>query len=566
MRRNRWIEHSFLLNLAVSTICLLSGLQTAYAQSGKVILPLREATVKQVMSYVQKQTNYKVAINWDDLNPGRKVFFPSHELEVPELLQISLSGTGFTWEVEGSQIIITHEVQDGRHNERSAMTDRHSFPKASMTFIPDPWSRTQKPFDNMFNTHKTYWNYHDNKEDSIGMAVVNYRVNSAVVEKDYMDNARTLKLIHQSLTNRDILAKLDYIVITGGSSPEGNTAANLKLAAARSLAMKSYLMWQYPYLDRDIIYTFSIGEDWSGLHKMVEEDYNTPYRDQILHAIDSHTGSDAIRAALKDIDSEEAYRYIATNMLPHLRGAAAATLHFREEEQHVPKIVETHIVDTVYIERTIEKERIVLQEPEPKPQPEPKPGTGTMPELEPYPLVAFKTNLLFDVVSALNVELEFPIGQRWSIAGEWVFPWWLYEKKQYALEVGNGNLEVKYWFGNRNNHEQLTGWFMGVYGGIGYYDLEWETEGHQGEFWHTGISGGYAHTISKNGRWRMEYTLGLGYLSADYRIYVPKTGTDNEWHLIRQGNGHRNWIGPTRAKVSLVWMFNHGYRKKGSTK
>ena len=34
------------------------------------------------------------------------------------------------------------------------------------------------------------------------------------------------------------------------------------------------------------------------------------------------------------------------------------------------------------------------------------------------------------------------------------------------------------------------------------------------------------------------------------------------WHLIKQGNGTSNWIGPTRAKVSLVWMINSGNNKK----
>ena len=40
------------------------------------------------------------------------------------------------------------------------------------------------------------------------------------------------------------------------------------------------------------------------------------------------------------------------------------------------------------------------------------------------PLLAVKSNLLFDLASALNVELEVPMGKRWSVAGEWMFPWW----------------------------------------------------------------------------------------------------------------------------------------------
>ncbi len=542
-------ERRLFTAFAMLAISLAAGIPPAYSQSGKVVMPLREVTVKQVFDNIQRQSAYKVAVNWDDISPARKVFLPSQEMAIPELLRIGLSGTGFTWEEIGSQIIITPEPPDDGHDAHSTMASRDTLPAESMTFVPDPWSRTQKPFEDMFNVRKSYWNPGCRGEDSLGMAVINYRVGSSTLEKDYMDNARMLEVMRRSLTDKEVLASLDYIVITSGSSPEGNTAANERLAAQRALAVKSYLIWKYPYLDRDMIYTFSIGEDWSGLRDMVARDANTPYRDLVLNTLDARIGSDAKRTALKTIGGGKAYSYIASRMLPKLRGAAAATLHFKEER--VRKVtIEKYIIDTLVIEKTVEKERIVIREP----------------ELEPSPLFAVKTNLLFDAASALNIELEIPIGRRWSVALEWVFPWWLYEKKQYALQLGNGNLEVKYWLGNRANRKQLTGWFAGIYGGGGYYDMEWKNRGLQGEFWHAGIGAGYAHPVSRNGNWRMEYSLGVGYLYSKYREYVPKTGDDNEWHLIRRGDGRLDWFGPTRAKVSLVWMLNHGTRKKETTK
>lgn len=543
------IKHKYFPGLALSVICLLVGLQTTRAQSGKVIVSLRETTVKQAMDDLQRQTDYKVAVNWEDLDPGKKVFFPIHELEIVEMLRIALAGTGFTWELKGEQIIITHIAHVKSDDDKSAHSAINGALKSTeMVFIPDPWSRTQKPFEGMFDTGKILWNEEEG-EGAPGMAVINYRVNSSTVEKDYMENARTLAMIHKALTSRRVLAGLDRIVVTAASSPEGSAALNEKLAAQRVLAMKSYLMWQYPFLDRDIIYTFSAGENWSGLRKMVDEDRRMPYRDEVLRVLDSDVSTEYQKSALKRIGNGVAYRYISTHMLPKLRGAAAATLHLKED---FGKVIER--IDTVYIEKikeiVVEKEVAVAEEP----------------ELESHPLFAIKTNLLFDLFSALNVEIEIPIGKRWSVAGEWVFPWWLYKKKQIALQVGNGNLEIKYWLGNRDDRRQLTGWFVGLYGGGGYYDLEWKTKGYQGEFWHGGVSGGYAHTISKNGNWRMEYTLGVGYMKTKYRKYVPKFGPDDEWHLIRQGTGRRSWVGPTRAKVSLVWMINHGFRKKGGVK
>ena len=180
------------------------------------------------------------------------------------------------------------------------------------------------------------------------------------------------------------------------------------------------------------------------------------------------------------------------------------------------------------------------------------------------PLFAVKTNLLFDAATALNVALEAPVGKRWSVAGECIFPWWLWEKKQYCLQMLSGNLEGRYWFGNRDHRPQMTGWFAGLYAGGGYFDLEWGDRGTQGEFFiATGLNGGYAHTISKSGKWRMEYSLGAGYLITKYREYTPAFGMDDRWHLIRQKNGHYSWIGPMRAGISLVWMIDRCYQQKG---
>ena len=180
------------------------------------------------------------------------------------------------------------------------------------------------------------------------------------------------------------------------------------------------------------------------------------------------------------------------------------------------------------------------------------------------PFLAVKTNLLFDAATALNVALEVPIGPRWSVAGESIFPWWLWEKQQYCLQMLSGNLEGRYWFGNRDNRPQMTGWFAGLHVGGGYFDIEWGKRGYQGEFYiTTGLSGGYAHTISKRGNRRMEYSLGAGYLSTRYREYNPLRGADGQWHLVRQQSGRYTWIGPTRASISLVWMFDHSCQQKG---
>lgn len=182
------------------------------------------------------------------------------------------------------------------------------------------------------------------------------------------------------------------------------------------------------------------------------------------------------------------------------------------------------------------------------------------------PPFALKTNLLFDLASALNVEIEFPIRERFSVAADWVFPWWTQDNgradsKRSRLQLLNGNLEGRYWFGNREKKRLLNGWFAGLYAGGGLYDVEWKGKGVQGEFFiAAGVSGGFAHKISRH--LSLEYALGVGVMRTDYRTYEAHFCLDDTWYPIRQKRGRYTWIGPTRAKVSLVWLIND-HRKKG---
>ena len=154
-----------------------------------------------------------------------------------------------------------------------------------------------------------------------------------------------------------------------------------------------------------------------------------------------------------------------------------------------------------------------------------------------------------------NVEIEVPIGNRWSVNGEYMFPWWLLDGDKYSLQILTGGLEGRYWLGsreNRTNREALTGHFLGLYAGGGKYDLQWKENGYQGEFFiAAGISYGYARRIARN--LHLEFNIGVGMLRTDYRHYHAR---DNYKTLMWQENGKYTWFGPTKVKISLVWLLN----------
>ena len=179
------------------------------------------------------------------------------------------------------------------------------------------------------------------------------------------------------------------------------------------------------------------------------------------------------------------------------------------------------------------------------------------------PLLALKTNLLFDAALMPNVEIEVPVGKRWSVNGEYAFPWWQFDRGKYCMQVLMGGLEGLYWLGSRKSREDrevLTGHFLGLYAGGGKYDLQWGEKGYQGEFFiAAGVSYGWATRIARH--LHLEFNIGIGLLRTDSRHYHAR---DNYQTLLWQENGKYTWFGPTKAKISLVWLLNRRVKKGGS--
>lgn len=386
--------------------------------------------------------------------------------------------------------------------------------------------------------------------------------NSSLLVRDYDTNRANLDELDAMLREPEFSSKVNSIVISGGASLTGSYQINTRLAHERAVALRTYIRWKHPGAYNDKINILPSVFDWNVLIDLIENDPLVPNRDETLRILNSSVEDQTKVSRIKQLGGGSAEAYLNRNYARYMRTATSVIFAYKEESAKVqePEVaaIQPDPAPAV-VEEIVTVPEKVIATPEALPGPVPV-AVPSQPETF-KPLFALKTNLLLDAASALNLEVEVPIGERWSVAGEWIFPWWLWEKKQYAFEVLNGNIEGRYWWGDRTRHDRMTGWFTGVYAGAGYYDVEWKTKGYQGEFFSAGITGGYAHKIGRN--LRMEYSLGIGYLTNKYREYVPQQcGVDGEWHLIKQGNGTSNWIGPTRAKVSLVWMINSGNTKK----
>ncbi|MFI3249049.1 MAG: DUF3575 domain-containing protein [Rikenellaceae bacterium] len=400
----------------------------------------------------------------------------------------------------------------------------------------------------------------EERKNYLDNATIYYRINESKVDPTYLTNSEALKLVKKRLTDTESINHLDSITLVAAASPDGPVALNNSLSDSRAKSLMEYLKQNYPNII-DKLRVGSSGEDWDGFRAMVVDDPDVPHRAQVLELIDSDAEPDVKEWRIKQLEGGESWSYLKANILPYLRSGASAIFHY----------------DIIYIEKYVAPKPVPEPEPEPIPEPEPEPEPVPEPEPIPEPIVeeeeekplfALKTNLLYDIISVLNAEIEVPIKDHWSVAGEWTFPWWIWDNgesnsKRHRIQLLNATIEGKYWFGDRTDKLQLTGWHLGAYVSGGIYDFERSREGLQGEFYGGGLTGGYAHTINKKGNLRMEYSLAVGYFKTDYHDYEAFYGADEKWHPIRLSTNEFSWIGPTRARASLVWMLNHKIKKGG---
>lgn len=384
-----------------------------------------------------------------------------------------------------------------------------------------------------------------------------FRFDKSLVDSGYMDNGRVLRHLDELFVDRGLCARIDSINILSFASPDGDRAYNERLACQRSTAVKGYLVWKYPHLDQYRIYPRPQGENWQEFRRLIESDGNLPGRKEILQIIDSNKDSERCKALLKKLDNGIPYHYIHDRLLRYLRNAAVCVVWIRPDS--LPALPEAARINPDSLK--IELHRMIPQlTNEAK---EKNIMTSGLAEKAKRPLFALKTNLLFDATLMANIEIEVPIGKRWSVNGDYMFPWWLLKDNRYCLEILSGGLEGRYWLGSsrsREHREVLTGHFAGLYAGGGKYDLQWKENGYQGEFFiAAGISYGWATRIARN--LHLEFSIGIGLLRTDYRHYHAR---DNYHTLLWQENGKYTWFGPTKAKISLVWLLNRKVKKGGA--
>lgn len=369
------------------------------------------------------------------------------------------------------------------------------------------------------------------------------------IDVDYMSNHISLTLVDSLLSDPHYISTLRRIEITAQSSPEGAVDYNLQLSLRRKESLEEYFSTTYPQISSSLFSYKVLAENWDLFREHLVEDASLPSKSQLLSIVDSSRDPDTKEWLLKTFDGGEPWSYIKEHILPAQRFGASMLFIPLVEVAEIPE-PQSSLLEPIAMttDQTIVESQLPIIA-------EQSPSVETPSKSK--PIFAIKSNLLLDLVTAVNLALEIPIGKRWSVVGEVVYPWWRSWPANFTMQTEAYHAEMKYWLGERDSKDRLTGWNVGLYGGLGRYDVQpFTSEGVQGKFSDFGALVGYAHPIG--GAFHAEYSLGVGYIDTSYQEYKMVTNTD-EFGDIKVipypwMQNRLKTILPTRVGVALVWV------------
>ena len=401
------------------------------------------------------------------------------------------------------------------------------------------------------------------------------------------------------------------VTIRTSSSPDIPALTNANLSQERSQNVEDWIKG-VTGCPKEIIRHETASDFWGQLSGKISQS-DQPWKDKALEIITycpefSKHGEETIeyrKQRLMELEGGQAWKWITEVAYPELRCCQVTVAFGTSGHEAVPApVVVAEPAVEPEPEKASEAEAAIEAEPAPEPvpvsaaeevsEPEPAPAEEIIPEsisdsasgviseprILPDPKVkakaekakktvsttayrsfpfAIRSNLLMPL---LNVGLEVPLGNRWSIAADWYYPW-LFRNPDHkdCFQALGLQLESRIWLGSKhsrgiaNREWRLTGHSIGLFAMAGYYDLELNYKGLQGEYMLGGID--YMYALRMRNNWRFEFSVGFGYFYSEarpYEVYTPGGQGYREKDVIRA----IPFAGPVKGSIALVVPISFG--------
>lgn len=378
-----------------------------------------------------------------------------------------------------------------------------------------------------------------------------FRVNSTAIDTTWSGNAASIRHAREILRQirRDRTITITEISFCGAASPEGSYQLNRRLAQGRLESVEQFIRSEV-HLPDSIITRNSSYIPWEYLKGKVAESaldckeevvaiLNEEQELVDYHQPDTHIDNRIVK--LKALEGGKVWQQMFRLFFEDMRNACAVFITYKEVLPHV-------------------KTRAVVPVTLP---------SEDMPQIEPVEMVPveegcsrrlhIKTNAAALGLAMANAAVEMDLAEHWSVALPVYYSAWDYFKQTIKFRTFAIQPEVRWWLSECND-----GFFAGAHLGLAYYnfafDGDWRYQDHNRNTPSIGggVSAGYRLPISRNNRWRMEFTLGAGVYSRHYDIFHNTPNTKDG--LMTQSIRKTYW-GLDQAAVTFSYSID--LKKKG---
>ena len=383
---------------------------------------------------------------------------------------------------------------------------------------------------------------------------VDFRVNSTVIDFAYSDNIDRIQEIIDFLRAicHDSTVNIVEVSFCGAASPEGSAQQNRRLARSRLEALEKIIRREVDIPD-SLITRNDNYIPWDYLKSQIEAS-GLVSKDKVIAILEEearlvdyyypYTHIDNRIVKLKALDGGVVWQQMNRLFFEQMRNASVVFVTHKKElppvEEPEAEVVAVAVAETA-------------------------PDTAATaapiaPEVEEWAhKLHLKTNAIGLGMGIANVAVEIDMARHWSFALPVYYSAWDYFKQTVKFRTFAVQPEFRYWVSDEND-----GFFAGAHFGLAYYNLaidgDYRYQDHNRETPAIGggVSIGYRLPISKNNRWRVEFSVGAGAYTNHYDKFHNTPDTKDG--LLIEDIRNTYW-GIDQAAVSFSYSFD--LKKKG---
>ena len=382
---------------------------------------------------------------------------------------------------------------------------------------------------------------------------VDFRVGNATIDSDYSNNAEWLSNIISSLQNikQDNTLQIESISFCGAASPEGSSEINKRLSGERLTALEKYVRERIDIPNKTTITHNDQYIPWDYLITLVEES-DIKNKQEVLDILnsDSHlieyVGEKTIDNRvdkLKSLHNGEVWQQMTNRFFKEMRNATTIIVTMKKE---LPPNEEKEKEPAPIIEEEVEEEKL------------PTIFVDTQPEAKEWTQQLYlKTNAVGWGMLVANVAVELDLSPHWSVSLPIYYSAWDYFSHDRKYRTFTVQPEIRYWLRDDD------GFFVGAHLGLAYYNFAWKGDDYRIQDKNRdtpalggGLSVGYRLPISKNNRWKMEFSVGGGVYDLHYNKFLNK----RNGFMVETVKD--TFFGIDQVAVSFSYMFDFKKKKK----